>query len=145
MQSMNLMNFYCLYTKWKDNMFCFGKNSLVASATWLSFCWWFTQRSAFHKQQWGIRFPLSTELARLIPSSLEDVFLGSLTPLPIWSKQQKRCCLPRNACDDALKLAPSKWLWKNCRKHPATDILCGLSLPSPPHISYMRIIVDTLT
>lgn len=134
MQSMNLMNFYCLYTKWKYNIFCFGKNSLVASATWLSFRWWFTQTSAFHKQQWDIRFPLSAELACLIPSSLENVFLGSLTPLPVWRKRQKCRCLPRNACDDALKLAPGKWLWKNCRKHPTTDVLCGLSLPSPRDI-----------
>lgn len=146
MQSMNLMNFYCLYTKWKDNIFCFGKNSLVASAAWLSFRWWFTQRSAFHKQQQrGIQFPLSAELVCLIPSFLKDIFLGSLTPLPVWRKQQKCCCLLRNAYGDLLKLAPDKWLWKECRKHPTTDILYGLSLPSPPHISYVRIVVSTPT
>lgn len=118
------------------------KNSVVTSAMWLSFHWWFTKRSAIHKQQWGIPFPLSAELARLIPSFLQDVVLGSFTPLPVWKKQQKCGCLPRNG---RLKLTPDKWLWKNCRKYPTTHILCGLSLPSPPHISCVRIIVYTLT
>lgn len=83
MRSVNLMNFDCLYTKREDSIFCFGKNSLVASAVWLPFHWWFTQRPPFHQQQGGTRFPLSAELTRLVPSFLEDVFLGSLSPLPV--------------------------------------------------------------
>lgn len=132
MQSMNLMNFYCLSTKWKDNIFCCGKNSLVASAVWLSFCWCLLRG---HKKQWGIPFPLSAELACLISSFLEDVFLGSLTPFPVWRKWQKRCCLLRSACDDALKLAPNKWLWKNLQE--ASDNWHSLWTFSPISSSHL--------
>lgn len=110
MQSMSLMNFYCLYTKWKDNVFCDGKNSFCSTVVISLGVYpkvYFSQAS-----WWGMQFPLSIELALLIPSFLEAVLSGNAsdcwgTPVTAHENTQPRVAKTHQYFSSASWLLPS--------------------------------------